>query len=92
MKITIKSTEVHTKEGTSKRTGKDYTMHTQRGMAETEDYRQTVELTLGDDAKPHPVGEYSVDWDRSVQVGQYGEFRFARVLHLVPLRAAAKAA
>lgn len=88
MKLTIKSTEVHKKEGTSKKTGKPYTMYTQLGQAECEDFRTTCELTLGDDAKPHPVGEYTIDFDRSVIVGQYGDFRFKRELVLVPAKPA----
>jgi hypothetical protein len=92
MKITIKNADVFTKEGISKKTNKPYTMHTQKATAETDEFRNTVELTLGDDAKPYPVGEYTIDFDRSVQVDQYGNFRFARQLVLVPLRAAAKAA
>lgn len=92
MKITIKSTNIETKEGTSSKTGKPYTLYLQTAEAETVEFRAKLELTLGDDAKAYPVGEYSVDWDRSVVVDQYGSFRFARQLVLIPARAAAPVA
>lgn len=91
MKITIKSTDVHRKDGTSKRTGNPYTLFTQQAEAETPAFRQQLELTLGDDGKAYPVGVYDLDWDASVRVSQYGDLQFNRQLVLVP-RTAAKAA
>jgi hypothetical protein len=88
MKIKITSTEVETKSGKSKRTGNEYTMHTQAATAENARFRVPVRLTLGDDAKPFPIGDYEVDFDASVSISNYGDFGFNRQLTLVPFKAA----
>lgn len=87
MKITITSTDVETKSGKSKRTGNDYTMHTQGGTAENARFRMPCRLTLGDDGKPHPKGVYEIDFEASVKLSPYGDFGFERQLVLVPAKA-----
>lgn len=92
MRITITSTAVETKSGTSKKTGKPYTVHEQRATAENSRFRMPVRLTLGDDGKPYPEGQYDVDLDASVKIGQYGDFGWERQLVLVPVAASGKRA
>lgn len=88
MKITVRTEHVETRSGTSGKTGKPWTMHTQEVTAETDEFRGTMKLTLADDGKPVPLGEYDVDWDKSVRIGQFGDPVFKRQLVLVSRRAA----
>lgn len=88
MRIKITSTEVETKSGTAKKSGKPYTIHQQRATAENARFRVPVRLTLADDGQPHPVGEYEVDFEASVSINQYGDFGYERQIVLVPVKAA----
>lgn len=87
MKITIKSAQVQTKNGISKRTGNEYSIRQQVGQAETDEFRVPVTLTLGDEQQPYAPGVYDVDFERSVQIGRYGDPEFKREIVLIPLQA-----
>lgn len=88
MRVNVTSEEVETKSGTSKKTGKPYTVHEQKATAENSRFRMPVRLTLGDDGKPYPIGAYDVDFEASVKIGQYGDFGWERQLVLVPVKSA----
>ncbi|MGV8955919.1 MAG: single-stranded DNA-binding protein [Cypionkella sp.] len=90
-KIRVKNTDVEIKEGISGKTGKPYKLFLQEAEAETAEYRAKLELSLPDNGKPYAVGEYLVDWNRSIVVDQYGQFRFTRQLVLTPVAAPANA-
>lgn len=88
MKIKVTSDAVETRSGESKKSGKPYTMHTQHATAENEHFRQPIRLTLGDDGKPYPIGDYECDLEAAVQINQYGDIGFKRVLPLKALKPA----
>lgn len=92
MRIKITNTDVQTKSGIAKKSGKPYTIHQQAATAENSRFRVPVRLTLGDDGAPHPIGEYEVDFDASVSINQYGDFGYERQMVLTPVKAAARAA
>lgn len=89
MKITITNTDVDTRKGDSKKTGKPYVMHTQGATAENNRFRMPIRLTLGDDGKAYPAGEYELDLEAAVQINQYGDVGFLRVLPLKLVKLAA---
>lgn len=91
-RITINSTEVQTKQGTSQKTGKPWSRREQAATAETDAFRMPIRLALGDQQAPHAPGTYTIDFDRSITVGPYGDLQFARVLVLKPLAEVAKKA
>ena len=72
MKIMIDSTDVKTKNGTSK-SGAPYSIREQEAYLDTgKRFPEAIKLNLERDQQPHPVGEYSIDIDRSVYVGRFG--------------------
>jgi hypothetical protein len=82
MRITIQSEEVQVKEGTSKRTGKPYSIKTQKATAETSEFRMPCRLTLGDDQAAYAPGVYEVDATKALKVNGFGDFELVRVLPL----------
>lgn len=90
MKITISSTHVDEKKwAKGDRSG---VIRTQEAMAETARFRQTIRLDLGtNDA--HAIGEYTLDLEQAVSVGDFGDLKIARRLPLQPVaKPAARAA
>lgn len=86
MKITITSTYVDEKKWEKgERSG---VIRTQEAMAETARFRNTIRLDLGKN-EPWPVGEYTLDVEQAVSVGDFGDLKLARRLPLVPVKAAA---
>lgn len=92
MRLTFSSTHVDTKGGNSAKTGKPWTRREQEAIAETERFRMPVRITLGDQQAPYAPGVYTLDFDASVTVGQWGDLQFARVLSIKPLAETAKRA
>ena len=85
MKITVNSTHVEEKKWTKgERSG---VIRTQEAVAENVNFRQRIRLDLGtNDA--YPVGEYSVDLEQAVSVGDFGDLKLARRLPLMPVKPA----
>lgn len=72
LKIEVKSVEVQTKEGTSKR-GKPYSMRTQYAWAHLgKAYPEEVRITLGDDQAPFAPGFYTLS-PKCFHLNQWGE-------------------
>lgn len=93
MLIEIKSAEVEVQSGTSKRTGKPYTMRRQYGMVTTPKGEvRRIEVPLGDKQDPHPPGLYRVNADESLFVNGYGRLELGRLVlvreEAAPLRKA----
>lgn len=93
MKITITSNYVDEKKW--EKGDRSGVIRTQEAMAETPRFRNTIRLDLGKN-DPFPPGEYTLDLEHAVSVGDFGDLKLARRLPLVPVakpaNAAAKAA
>jgi hypothetical protein len=83
MKITITSTHVDEKKW--QKGDRSGVIRTQEAMAETPRFRQIIRLDLGPTNDPHPVGEYSLDLEQAVSVGDFGDLKIARRLPLQPV-------
>lgn len=91
MKITVTSTHVDEKRwNKGDRSG---VIRTQEATAECLRFRQRIRLDLGT-RDAYPVGDYTVDLEEAISVGDFGDLKLARRLPLIPARspAAAKAA
>lgn len=89
MKIKILST--HVSEKPWNKNGRSGVIRTQEAVAETERFRQTIRLDLGNN-DPHPVGDYTVDLERNVIANQFGDLQLARKFILEPFAVAKPAA
>lgn len=81
-KVIIESEVVRTRQGKSQRTGRDYSIRTQQALFDGSRLRGPLELTLGDDQAPYPVGTYELDFEASVVLDRYGSLEFGRLLTL----------
>lgn len=97
LKIEVKSVEVETRNGTSGRTGKPYTIRSQAAYAFTMErngqpraYPERISINLEDNEQPLAVGVYTLD-DRSVYVGDFGRLMLGRPI-LTPVKASLQAA
>ena len=90
MKITIDSTHVDEKKW--EKDGRSGVIRTQEATAENKYFRQRVRLDLGKEPA-YAVGEYELDLEANVSVGDFGDFKLARKPKLVRVEAkpAAKA-
>lgn len=85
MKITITSTHVDEKNWQKgERSG---VIRTQEAVAENPKFRNRIRLDLGKD-QPYPVGEYTVDLEDAISVGDFGDLKLARRLPLVAAKPA----
>lgn len=90
MKITITSNYVDEKKW--EKGDRSGVIRTQEAMAETARFRNTIRLDLGKN-DPFPPGEYLLDVEQAISVGDFGDLKLARKLPLVLVKAAqAKAA
>jgi len=97
IKIEVKSTEVRTINGTSKKTGKPYTIRDQEAYAHTLDkdgkpraYPERISLQLEGDQPPFDPGTYHLS-PSSVYVGDFGRLMLGRPV-LVKAPAVSRAA
>jgi hypothetical protein len=86
IKIEITSAEVRTKNGTSARTGKPYSIREQDGYAHTYDrsgkpnhYPVRLSISLGDEPQPYPPGVYSLLPD-SLYTNRFNQLEISPVL------------
>lgn len=86
LQIQVRSTEIKTRNGTSK-AGKAYSMREQMVRAEfpNGDVRN-FSVLLSDSAQPYPVGTYTVD-AQSFEVNRFGSLEIGR-LALAPVASA----
>lgn len=75
MKITIEST--HVEEKSWSKGDRSGVIRTQEAVAENPRFRNRVRLDLGKDAA-YPVGEYFLDFEENVSIGDFGDFKLAR--------------
>lgn len=86
MKITIHSNLVDEKRwAKGDRSG---VIRTQTAVAECPKFRQTIRLDLGT-LPPYEVGEYTVDLEDAISVGDFGDLKLARRLPLQRVKPAA---
>lgn len=91
MRVSVDSTDVKVKSGTSAK-GKPYTIATQVVYIDTgKRYPAEGKTRLADPEKPWPVGEYTIDFDESSFVGQFGSLQLSEELVLIPMGDVAKA-
>ena len=85
MKIEVKSAEVGVQSGTSKRTGKPYSIRKQVAYlyADGEPYPVRFELQLQDDEKPHEPGVYETENELFVDVRNFNRLGVSRSMRLV---------
>lgn len=79
LKIQIETMVVDTKNGTSAKTGKPYSIREQEAWAYTFDrngtqhpHPQRVRITLDDDQQPYTIGTYTID-PASIYVDRFGQ-------------------
>lgn len=96
IKIEIKSAEVYSKSGISKKSGKPYTIREQDAWAFVSDregkpqpYPARIRLHLFDDQQPYPAGVYQLV-PASITVDRFSSLSISPVL--VPLAASAATA
>lgn len=85
MKITILSSYVEEKSW--QKGDRSGVIRTQEAVAECPRFRQRIRLDLGKNDS-WPVGEYTVDLEEAISVGDFGDLKLARRLPLVPVNAA----
>lgn len=89
MKIEVKSTEVNTKAGNSKRSGKPYSIREQVAYlhVQGEAYPVRCVLVLEDGQEAYPAGMYETA--NELYVGDFGQLTASRRMALTPIRKAA---
>lgn len=89
MKIEVKSADVNVKSGTSKKSGKPYSIREQVAYlhVQGEAYPQRCVLQLEDDQQPYAPGVY--DTANELYVGDFGRLSVSRRMTLQPVRKAA---
>lgn len=85
MRITIRNPELQIKSGTSAKTGKPYEMRWQEAVAENDHFRMPCRIPLDKEQQPWPAGEYEFDFEANVKIDEYGEWRIARSIKLLPI-------
>ena len=80
MKVTITSTNVNEKKW--EKGDRSGVIRTQEAQAECTIFRCRIRLDLGKN-DPFPIGEYTVDLEESLEVGDFGDLKLARRLPLV---------
>lgn len=87
MKIEIKSNDVNVKSGTSRRTGKAYSIREQVGYLhqDGEAYPVRCVLQLDDDQQGYAPGLYETS--NELTVGDFGRLSASRNMRLVPVAA-----
>lgn len=76
MKITISDTHVEEKQW-SKPDGRSGVIRTQEAQAENKYFRQRCRLDLGKE-EPYAIGEYELDLEEAVLIGDFGDFKLTR--------------
>lgn len=80
MKIIVESEIVSTRSGVSQRTNKPYTMREQKALLKGDRLAGEISLQLADDQSPYPVGEYDIDFERSVGLSRFGQLEIRAVV------------
>lgn len=89
MKVTITSTHVEEKSwNKGERSG---VIRTQEAVAENSKFRNRIRLDLGKNPA-YAVGEYELDLEEAISVGDFGDLKLARRLPLVARKPQQRAA
>lgn len=96
LRIEVKSDAVETRSGTSKN-GKPYSIRSQTAYAYTYEqngnpkpFPERISLNLEDNQQAYPVGNYALDLEKSIYVGDFGRLSLGRpILVSAKLQAAA---
>lgn len=84
MRISIDSIETKTKSGIGQN-GKPYAIHTQLGYLDTgKRYPVECAFRIDEPARAYPVGDYVIDFEKSVYVDKYNRPALSEELALVP--------
>lgn len=82
--ITITNAKPLVKSGT--KNGKDWEIREQEAVLEAPDRKQPVRIDLGRN-EPYPVGKYTLDLERNLNISQFGSVQLRRSLELTPMPA-----
>jgi hypothetical protein len=83
MKIVVENTAIRSRSGISSKTGKPWEMHEQTALLRGERVMGEIRLDVEAPDKPYPVGEYEIDFERSIGIGAYGSITFRPVLKAI---------
>ena len=85
LKIEFKEGGVRTRSGTSKSTGKPWTIHEQEAWlvrkqpnGEPNPYPEKVVFIIDDPEHHHPFGEFELDVEASLYIGDFSALRLGR--------------
>ena len=90
--VEVKSDAVETRQGTSSRNNRPYTIRSQNAYITVYDaqgnkapYPERISLNLDDNQQAYPVGTYLLDTDKCIYVGDFGRLMLGRP-KLVPVK------
>lgn len=90
LKIEVKTNQVETFSGISKKTGNPFSISKQEGWLHGKDaYPVKLELMLKDENKPYQTGFYRLDIDQSIYLDRNGRLSISPVLVSIAEKAAA---
>lgn len=84
LKVIVKSIDIAQREGTSRRgqpykiRSQDAYIHTYLADGRQAPYPERFALNLEDGQEPYPVGEYTLDTDPCIYVGDFGRLTLGR--------------
>lgn len=81
LKVIFENSEASSRSGTS-RDGRPYTIRSQEARLVGELIAGPITVSLTDTQPPYPPGEYLLDLDKSVRIGQYGSLQISPRLAL----------
>ncbi len=79
IKVIIESEELNERSGTSARTGKPYRMREQQARLSSPLIAGPFRITLDDSQAAYSVGEYELDFERSLRFGSFSSLEFRPV-------------
>lgn len=85
MKVLIESIQVNARSGISKRTNQPYNIRSQDARVMSDYLRGVIQLTLGDEQQPYPVGEYDCDLEKCAVISRFGRLELGTV-RLTPIQ------
>jgi hypothetical protein len=84
MKVIIENSTANERSGN--KNGRNWTMRTQEARLQSPMLAGRIELTLRDNQAPYVAGEYDLDLEKSLEIGNFGTLMMGRFLHLTPAK------
>ncbi len=63
----------------------NFNIKEQTAMMNCDGQRLKITMVLGEDELAYPLGDYEIDYPKSITVNKYGNLEFARRIKLVPI-------